>query len=103
MSDNPTTGLSFGQALEALHQGKGVARKGWNGKNMFLLYVRPQLVPIANLRGGNIQGLLRSRGLDHLHVQGHIDMWTADNRLCVGWLASQMDMQANDWEIVTLI
>ena len=28
--------LNFGQAIEALKQGKRVARQGWNGKSMFL-------------------------------------------------------------------
>ena len=27
---------TFGDAIEALKQGKRVAREGWNGKNMFL-------------------------------------------------------------------
>ena len=28
--------MTFGGALEALKAGKKAARKGWNGKNMFL-------------------------------------------------------------------
>jgi hypothetical protein len=28
--------MNFGQAIEALKMGKKVARKGWNGKGMFL-------------------------------------------------------------------
>ncbi len=32
--------LNFGQALEALKQGKRVARTGWNGKGMFI-FMRP--------------------------------------------------------------
>jgi hypothetical protein len=31
-----TTQHTFGDAVEALKQGKRVARKGWNGKKMFL-------------------------------------------------------------------
>lgn len=31
--------MNFGKAIEALKQGKKVARKGWNGKGMFLYYV----------------------------------------------------------------
>ena len=27
---------TFGEAIEALKQGKKVARKGWNGKGMYL-------------------------------------------------------------------
>ena len=31
--------MNFGKALEALKEGKKVARRGWNGKGMFLYYV----------------------------------------------------------------
>lgn len=34
-----TDGLNFGLALDALKMGKKVARKGWNGKNMYAYYV----------------------------------------------------------------
>lgn len=30
----------------------------------------------------------------------HIDMRTANGDVCVGWLASQTDMLAEDWVIV---
>ena len=38
-SENSVCNMTFGQALEALKEGKRVARSGWNGKGMFLLYV----------------------------------------------------------------
>lgn len=34
-----TENQNFGQAIEALKEGKRVAREGWNGKNMFVYYV----------------------------------------------------------------
>ena len=36
----PSSGLTFGDALQALKAGKRVARVGWNGKGMFVYYVR---------------------------------------------------------------
>ena len=36
----PSSGLDFGMALQALKAGKRVAREGWNGKGMFVYYVR---------------------------------------------------------------
>jgi hypothetical protein len=100
-----TTGLNFGEALQAMKDGHTVSREGWNGKGMFLLYVPPYDVPKNDVWGRSQidQLFLNRRGLDHLPIQGHIDLWTADNKLCVGWLASQMDMQANDWCIVTVV
>ena len=35
--------MNFGQAIEALKQGKKVTRKGWNGKGMFL-WLKPSTV-----------------------------------------------------------
>ncbi len=35
-----SSGLTFGDALQALKAGKRVARVGWNGKGMFVYYVR---------------------------------------------------------------
>lgn len=28
--------MTFGNAIEAMKEGKRVARRGWNGKNMFI-------------------------------------------------------------------
>ncbi|MFW0776121.1 MAG: Thoeris anti-defense Tad2 family protein, partial [Rickettsiales bacterium] len=33
--------LNFGEAIEELKAGKKVARKGWNGKDMWLRLVEP--------------------------------------------------------------
>ena len=31
--------MNFGEALEAVKEGKKIARTGWNGKGMFVYYV----------------------------------------------------------------
>jgi hypothetical protein len=95
----PIDGLTFGLAIEALKNGKMVARKGWNGKAMFLF-----LSDILDF-GCDIETInkLESIGVlptvSGLHGQT-IVMKTADNKLVFGWLASQTDMLAEDWEIV---
>ena len=37
------TGLNFGQALEALKQGKKISRNGWNGKRMYVSLCTPEI------------------------------------------------------------
>ena len=39
--------MNFGCAIEALKHGMKVARKGWNGKGMFIVYQKgyPQGIP----------------------------------------------------------
>ena len=99
---NFTDGLTFGQAIEKLKQGKKVARKGWNGKGMFLWLkpagtIRaewckdPMLKVIVEKNGGEIAAL------------GTICMLTAQNEIVSGWVASQTDMLSEDWEEVTAI
>ena len=85
--------MSFGLAIEAMKKGKKVARRGWNGKGMFLflgtdieLHTEADLSCVSNLEGDL--------------ALPSIVMKTADDHFCVGWLASQTDMLADDWEVV---
>ena len=80
---------SFSDALRALKDGKRVARKGWNGKGMWLSLIHP----------GN--AVLKKHG-DTLEMQPCIGMKTADPRghMQPGWLASQADLLADDWEVL---
>ena len=96
----PTTGMTFGLAIEALKQGMKVSRAGWNGKGMWLV-----LVPgtkEAQLREGTPYHT--ALALESCEILPHIDMWTVNAQgrraMLPGWLASQSDMLAEDWEIV---
>ena len=88
------TALTFGQAIEALKQGKKVARAGWNGKGMFLFLVPGSTFKVnrAPLLGIYPEGT-------EVNYCYHIDMKTADDKV-VPWLASQTDVLAEDWDIV---
>lgn len=89
-----TAGLSFGLAIDALKQGKKVARAGWNGKGMFLFLVAGSTFKVnrAPLLGIYPEGT-------EINYHAHIDMKTVDGMI-VPWLASQTDMLADDWVIV---
>lgn len=86
--------LDFGDALAYLRKGSRMARAGWNGKGMWLLLVPGE--EWARLSGGDTAQAYRL-GLDHAPFIG---MRTADGKF-VPWLASQTDMLAEDWEVVT--
>lgn len=90
-----TDGLSFGMAIEALKAGKRVARKGWNGKGMFLFLVNGSTFSVNRppLLGIYPEGTT-------INYCPHIDMRTADGSI-VPWLASQTDVLADDWAMVT--
>lgn len=91
--------LNFGQTIQYLQEGKLMARKGWNGKNMFLWLKQgfeiktefckdPILKSLCENNDGSIIGLPT------------ICMKTADNKVMTGWVPTQTDMFAEDWFIV---
>jgi hypothetical protein len=103
---NVNQGLNFGQALEALRNGKFVARKGWNGKGMFIYMVSGSTVPFELLRGAAKEAAIIATKIEggeqgsSRFVCPHIDMKSADGQLVIGWLASQTDMLADDWNVI---
>lgn len=98
-AEAPTGGMTFGMAIEAMKQGAKVARKGWNGKGMYLWILpaasvnaewckEPHLKELAEQNGGEVECL------------GSVRMKTADGKVLTGWLASQTDILSEDWCIV---
>lgn len=77
-----TGGLSFGEAIQQLKEGQRVAREGWNGKGQWL----GLLLPEEDARGEMTLPYIYIRT-----VQGDF----------VPWAASQTDMLAEDWGIVS--
>lgn len=94
--------MNFGEALEALKQGKRVERTGWNAKGMWLRLERPDAF-IGTLDGtsADVRVLRGFRLLDgtYVQVQPYITLKTVDDGL-VPWTASQTDLLAEDWAIV---
>lgn len=89
--------MDFGQALISLKEGKKVARNGWNGKGMWIV-----LMPSLFLEAGVVNGRTSKhlgQGVD-LDSQPYIAMLTAEKKWQPGWLASQADLLAEDWEEV---
>ena len=89
--------IDFGMALVALKRGKAVARKGWNGKGMFLTLQGGSVVDGTNMRNDVAKNYYGDSKVD---IMPHIDMKAADGSYVVGWLASQTDMLSEDWDIV---
>ena len=86
--------MNFGKALEALKAGKKVTRKGWNGKDQFLFLVKGDTLEYST--DADMSCLL-DKEVPHSDV---IAIKTTSGVVQVGWLASQTDMLAEDWEIV---
>jgi len=71
--------MHIGQAIAELRAGSHVARKGWNGRGMWLALQ----VPDANSK----------------MTLPYVYMSTITGDL-VPWLCSQTDLLADDWEVV---
>ena len=83
-----------------LKQGKKVARKGWNGKGMFLYMQGGSKVAFHNLKEDVQRKLMNKHVVDDsgkVTINPHIDMKAADGSVVIGWSASQTDMLADDW------
>ncbi len=86
--------MDFGKALNLVKSGYKVARKGWNGKGMFIFLVQGSTFTVNRppLLGIYPEGTV-------INYCPHIDMRTADGSI-VPWLASQTDVLAEDWEVL---
>ena len=102
--------MDFGDALRAMKDGHKVAREGWNGKNMWIALTPGSLFDAGLAKDGHA-AKFRAAEVDEINAANpegyiqirllpHIDMRSADGSMVVGWLASQTEMLAEDWQIV---
>ncbi len=80
--------MNFGQAIEALKSGKKVARKGWNGKGIFI----ELQIPDTHSKMTHPYTYIDTTGLQTDNVNAP--------KSRVPWTPSQTDMLSEDWEIV---
>lgn len=87
--------MDLGAAIVIMRdENKKVARKGWNGKGMFLYYVPSgAYAPRTEVA----KTLVNKNGL--VEYGAYIAMKTAQGNV-VPWLASQTDLLAEDWCVV---
>lgn len=97
--------MNFGEALEALKRGERVARAGWNGKGMWIAlnYGSADFgdAPAPDMIDGLRSFLFNGGARDTVTRLPHIMMRTASGATLTGWLASQTDMLADDWMIIS--
>lgn len=110
--------MTFGEALEAVKRGSCIARKGWNGKGMFVFmrpadelhvsFVAKQIKSLPqSVKDYYYQDCVDSNGNaldlakdDVVKFTAYLCMKAADGSIVNGWLASQTDMLADDWVIL---
>ena len=99
------TAQNFGQAVEAMKKGFCVARAGWNGKGMCLWINKgsKHFLPDADMpsKVEGVQADLFENGAEGTSTRlPNINMRAATGSTVTGWLASQTDILAEDWDIL---
>jgi len=79
--------MDFGSAINYLKDGIKVARKGWNGKGIFIALQKPD----ENSKMTHPYIFIDTTGLKTDNPDAPKDR--------VPWLASQTDMLADDWVV----
>lgn len=102
-SDIVLTSMNFGMTITALILGYAVRRKGWNGKNIYVVKQVPQSIPTDIIPKMN--SLPQSAKDKILAGVGHID-YTSQCLIinettgrADSWVPSISDVFADDWEI----
>jgi hypothetical protein len=85
MEEDRRMNMNFGEALVELKAGGKVARRGWNGKGMWLEMQRPDT--------------FSKMTLPYVYLNYPDDAANTPGAR-VPWLASQTDMLAEDWGVV---
>jgi len=100
--------LNFGKAIEALKEGKCVARVGWNGKGLFVCKQVPSIINSSIVP--NMQSLPQSakdrfvesfekEQLDAIYYQNQMIIVNNSN-VINSWIPSSSDIFAEDWFIL---
>lgn len=88
--------MNFSEAVESLLNGKRLARAGWNGFGQWVCYMPGTVIPesLVNAR--------TKKFVPHgdLRVGPYFVLMTAKGVWQPGWVASQGDMVADDWELL---
>jgi hypothetical protein len=89
--------MNFGEALEALKGGKKVARAGWNGRGMFVVYQKgyPQGIP-CNKQTAEAWGMNEG---EPFVCNPYLQIKNVDGSHSM-WVPSIGDCLAEDWEVV---
>ena len=99
-----TKNMTFGNAIDMAKLGKKIAREGWNGKNMWVAYMSGMSLPAHSCQEPGAKVNDRTAKLigedTPLITLPYFAMWTADKKWLPGWLASQTDMLAEDWQVI---
>lgn len=98
---NTAWGTGIGAAVAALKAGHRVARRGWNGKGMWLSLTPGNHIPAHWFWSKHNRDFAEAAPDKHVEVLPYVTMKTADDKI-VPWTCNQSDLLADDWEVLPL-
>lgn len=95
--------MNFEEALNFLKSGYMMRRTGWNGKGQFIYLtvgntVTKDFIPKFASIPDSVKEFLEAKGKDVV-FNASLTMYDAQGKMQPGWLASQTDILAEDWEV----
>ena len=94
--------MRFGEALAHARKGRKIARRGWNGKGMYVYMIPGRIIPLdkwqVTMPYEKPTEAEKKKG--YVVVLSHLDMMNSQGERIIGWSASQMDMLIDDWYLV---
>ena len=82
--------MTFGKAIEKAKEGCKISRAGWNGKSQYVELAT--CISYVNADGDVIN-------CEHDAIGNKALAFVGTSGVQIGWLASQADMLADDWEV----
>ena len=94
--------MRFEEALAHARNGKRIARRGWNGKNMYVYFSPGRLILVEDwiARFPSQELTEAEKEMGYVNTMPRLDMVNAQGNRIIGWSASQTDMLAVDWYVV---
>ena len=95
--------MNFGQAIEALKEGKAIQRAGWNGKGLFVIKQVPAVIgadisPNMQSLPQAAKDILMSREVPEIKYTNQMLIVNPDGR-ADSWVPSSSDVFAEDWQL----
>lgn len=82
--------MTFGCAISYAKDGYRIRRSGWNGKNQYVELAT--CISYKNAKGEVVN-------VEHNNIGNRALAFVGTSGVQIGWLASQADMLADDWEV----
>ena len=91
--------VGIGDAIKALKAGKRATRASWNSTDVYIWLLPAAKVKAEWCREPHLKTMAEANG-GEIDALGSVRMITAERKVLTGWLASQVDLLAEDWIVL---